>query len=256
VSWRFIDSGALDGSEQMALDAGLMDRARETGESVLRVYAWNRPTLSFGRHESVRGRFSPATLGAAGVSAVRRPTGGRVLMHDREVTYSVTAPAVDGEPLAASYRNINSLLLRALSALGVQASESPAGPPIRPGDPAGLSCFAAPAGGELVVGDRKLVGSAQLRERGAMLQHGSILVDDDQPRIATLASGPVTPPLPAASLRACLGRAPAYEEVRDALLAALVASVPRVTALDARDASRHAAAHRARFASAEWTWRR
>jgi lipoate-protein ligase A len=256
VDWRFTDSGALDGSEQMAIDAGLMERARETGESVLRVYSWNRPTLSFGRHESVRGRFSAAVLGAAGVSAVRRPTGGRALLHDHEVTYSVTAPAADAEPLAESYRNINAMLLRALAALGVHASESPHGPPLRPGDPAGLSCFAAPAAGELVVGDRKLVGSAQLRERGAMLQHGSILVDDDQPRIATLASGPVTAPLPAASLRACLGRAPAYEEVRDALFAALVGSVQRVTVLDASDASRHAEPHRARFASAEWTWRR
>ncbi|HVT38594.1 MAG TPA: hypothetical protein VHE78_06110 [Gemmatimonadaceae bacterium] len=240
----------------MAIDTGLMDRARETGEALLRVYAWTRPTLSFGRHESVRGRFSPATLGAAGVPAVRRPTGGRVLMHDREVTYSVTAPAGDSEPLAKSYRNINAILLRALAALGVQASESPPGAPIRPDDPAGRSCFAAPAGGELIVGDRKLVGSAQLREKGAMLQHGSILVDDDQPRIATLASGPATPPRPAASLRACLGCAPTYDDVRDALLAALVASVTRVTVLDAADASRYAEAYRARFASAEWTWRR
>ena len=93
MRWRFLDSGPLDGAEQMSLDAGLMDRARETREAVLRVYVWSRPTLSFGRHESVRGRFVPATLELENVGAVRRPTGGRVLLHDREVTYSVTAPA-------------------------------------------------------------------------------------------------------------------------------------------------------------------
>ena len=87
-----------------------------------------------------------------------------------------------------------------------------------------------------MVDGRKLVGSAQLRERGALLQHGSILIDDDQPRIAGLASQPLTPALPAATLRACLGHAPDYAAVRDA-------------------AAHFAAPHRQRFSSAEWTWR-
>ena len=255
MRWRFLDSGLLDGAEQMALDAGLLDRARTTGEAVLRVYAWTRATLSFGRHESVRVRFAPETLRAAGVDAVRRPTGGRVLMHHREVTYSVTAPVPGGEPLRESYARINALLLDALSRLGVHASLALPGEPMRPGDAGALSCFAAPASGELVADGRKLVGSAQVRERGALLQHGSILIDDDQPRIAALASCPVAPPLPAATLRGCLGRAPSYEDVRDVLAAALVAREPGTESLDAGDAGIYAAPHRARFESAEWTWR-
>jgi lipoate-protein ligase A len=256
VRWRFLDSGRLEGAEHMATDAGLMQRARESGEAVLRVYEWKRPTLSFGRHETVVGRFSPAGLAAAGVGAVRRPTGGRALMHNREVTYSVTAPALEGEPLRQSYGAINAMLIDALGRLGVAAAASPGGVTLRPGSATTQPCFAAPSAGELVVGTRKLVGSAQVRERGALLQHGSILVDDDQARIAALASGPVTPALPAATLRGCLGRAPSYNEVRDALRAALDALAPGVTTLTSAESSAYAAAHRARFDSAEWTWRR
>jgi lipoyl(octanoyl) transferase len=255
AGWRFLDSGALGGAEQMSLDAGLMDRARETGEAVLRVYRWARPTLSFGRHESVRGRFAPESLAQANVDAVRRPTGGRVLLHDREVTYSVTAPAPDGERLAESYRRINALLVAALGRIGVHVSEAPVRPKEKSRRPGGAACFADPSPGELIVGGRKLVGSAQLRERGALLQHGSILVDDDQPRIAELAAQPIMPALPAATLRGCLGRAPDYDEVRDALGAALAEAEGGVTALTAADVLPFAAPHRERFASAEWTWR-
>ncbi|MBI1808332.1 MAG: octanoyltransferase [Gemmatimonadetes bacterium] len=253
LRWRLLDSGADDGVEQMAVDAGLMDRARATGEAVLRVYAWSRPTLSFGRHEAARGRFAPAALDAAGVGAVRRPTGGRVLLHDHEVTYSVTAPELDGEPLRESYHAINRLLLHALRALGVEAMEADPSPTPRPGSAA---CFAEPNAGELVVNGRKLVGSAQVRERGALLQHGSILLADDQGRIAALSGAPLTPAVPAATLADALGTAPTYGRVRDALALALREMHGDAAPLDAGEARRFAAPHRARFASPEWTWRR
>jgi lipoyl(octanoyl) transferase len=256
VRWRFLDSGPLDGAEQMSLDAGLMDRARETGESHFRVYGWSRPTLSFGRHESVLGRFSPGALERSNVGAVRRPTGGRVLMHDREVTYSVTAPAPDGERLKESYHRINAILMSAIARLGVRVAEAAGAGPRRPG---GAACFAEPSAGELVVDGRKLVGSAQVRERGALLQHGSILIDDDQPRISELALQPLTPPTPAATLRAALGRAPGYAEVLDALRGALRSALADADGdllpLAPGEAGRFASPHREKFASAEWTWR-
>ena len=253
MRWRLLDSGTLSGPENMAVDCGLLDRARESGESVLRIYQWSTPTLSFGRHESVRARFSAATLEAAAVGVVRRPTGGRVLMHDHEVTYSVTAPVRDDEPLREGYRRINQVLIDALARLGVTAIESPPSTPMRPG---GAACFAEPNEGEIVIGHRKIIGSAQIREHGAMLQHGSILIDDDQPRISTLATGPITPSAPAATLTSAMGRTPSYDEVRDALAAALVATVGSATPLDAADVNALAAPHRARFESPEWTWRR
>lgn len=237
----------------MALDAGLMDRARVTGEAVLRVYAWARPTLSFGRHESVRGRFVPEALERENVAAVRRPTGGRVLMHDREVTYSVTAPAPEDERLKESYRRINAVLVSAIGRLGVPVEEALSSAPRRP---CGAACFAEPSEGELVVAGRKLVGSAQLRERGALLQHGSILIEDDQPRIRALAAQPLVPAQPAATLHASLGRAPSYGEVRDALVAALSALEQAPEPLGADEAAAFAAPLRDKFASAQWTWRK
>src|ERR1019366_7834122 len=111
----------------------------------------------------------PHVLELENVGAVRRPTGGRVLMHHHEVTSSVTAPAPEDERLKESYRRINAILVAALSRLGVHVSAAPVSTPRRPG---GAACFAEPSAGELVVDGRKLVGSAQVRERGALLQHG------------------------------------------------------------------------------------
>lgn len=251
--WRFLLTEPADAAANMALDAGLLDRAAATGESVLRVYSWAVPTLSFGRHESVRGLFRPEDIAAAGMQVVRRPTGGRVLLHDHEATYSVSAPVAEGEPLRTSYSRINGLLLIALEQLGVDATEAPASPVRRPG---GAACFAEPNAGELIVDGRKLVGSAQYRERGAFVQHGSILFDDDQPRIAPLAARPMTPSIPAATLTELLGRWPSVLEVANALRWALEAREGTVAWLDPDEAWRWAIPHRPRYDSLEWTWRR
>jgi lipoate-protein ligase A len=237
----------------MAVDAGLMARARATGESTLRMYGWRRPTLSFGRHESVRARFSPETLERHGVDAVRRPTGGRVLLHEGEVTYSVTAPAADGESVREGFARINHLLMAALARLGVHVGEAPHGRPLRPGRDA---CFAEPSAGELVVDGRKLVASAQRRDSGALLQHGSILLSDCQHRITAFASVPMSAPAPAATLELALGRVVGRDEVRDALRAALEAEVGEVRSLDAGEAAEHARPFLTRYADPEWTWRR
>ena len=165
--WRFLDSGAADGATNMATDAALMAQARRTGGGTFRVYAWDRPTLSLGRHERARDRFDPDRIAAHGVGVVRRPTGGRALLHDGEVTYSVTAP-VGSLSLGESYAVINALLLDALARLGVRATVAAAAR--RPLRPEGAACFAEPSDGELTVGGAKLVGSAQLREDGALLE--------------------------------------------------------------------------------------
>lgn len=256
MRWRWLHSGDAGGAEQMAVDVGLADRARATGEATLRVYGWARPTLSFGRHEAVRARFDAATLAHDGVDAVRRPTGGRVLLHEGEVTYSVTAPADPSERLRDSFARINALLQRALARLGVtaHASQPDAGrPTMRPGRDA---CFAVPSAGELVVSNRKLVASAQLRDTGALLQHGSILLEDRQPRIAALASVPMNETAPGATLRAALGRIVEPDEVHAALRGALELEVGPVEPLDPAEAATFAASHRARFLDPEWTWRR
>ena len=269
--WRFLDSGAADGAANMATDAALMARARRTGVATFRVYAWDRPTLSLGRHERARDRFDPARIAAHGVGVVRRPTGGRALMHDREVTYSITAPI--GAPAGAlslgeSYAAINALLLDALARLGVSATiAGSARRALRPLRPEGAACFAEPGAGELTVGDAKLVGSAQLREEGALLQHGSILLADDQGMIDALRSGEVAG-LPAtaraATLGAILGREVGYGEVRDALAGAferatgapLGAPIPPETATESASLRADVARLMVAFAEPSWTWRR
>jgi len=268
VRWRFLDSGAADGVTNMATDVALLEHARRTGETTLRVYAWSRPTLSLGRHERARGLFAADVLEADGVDVVRRPTGGRALLHHREVTYSVTAP-IGATSQRESYEAINFLLLDALAVLGVAASE--ARPAQRPLRPEGAACFAEPGAGELVVDGAKLVGSAQLREDGAFLQHGSILLADDQPWIArlrarsTTATGtPTTGTMPssptaiagAATLESTLGRPVTYIEVRDALRTALTGRTTRVESFDPSSLQFDLARQQIAFADPDWTWRR
>jgi lipoate-protein ligase A len=239
----------------MALDEALMARARKSGETVLRVYGWSAPTLSLGRHQRARGIYRDDLLADRGIGVVRRPTGGRALLHHREVTYSVTAPCSADEPLFAAYEAINALLVRALTALGAPVES--AQPVARATGPTAAPCFAEPARGELTLDGRKLVGSAQWRDRGAMLQHGSILLDDDQSSIPSLMHEPLDAPRPA-TLRDALGRAPVMAEVADALFAAVRDSVDAdARVLDVDDELRRDAEHLvAHYRDDAWTWRR
>lgn len=157
----------------MALDQALALH-RQPGEGVLRFYRWVRPTLSFGRHQKPSLRYDPMALRARGVEAVRRPTGGREVLHDRELTYAVVAPAAGPGSLRLLYREINQALVHALNLLGVPAEQVPAR--VRVPSPDSGACFARPAPGEIVVGGAKLVGSAQLRMGPTILQHGSLLL--------------------------------------------------------------------------------
>jgi len=253
--WRFLLTDPASGPENMALDEALMARARASGEWVLRVYSWSRPTLSVGRHQNVRDAYQQATLASAGVEVVRRPTGGRAILHDREVTYSVTAPAAAAGAFRESYQRINRLLVDGLRALGADVEIAPAM------SVTGLDaspCFERPSPGELVAGGRKLAGSAQWRENGALLQHGSILVDGDQARVCSMLRRPAPVPALPATLRALLGREPAVAEVADALFE----SVRRHEDSDATEfrldtpLRRLANELRRRYEDDAWTWRR
>jgi lipoate-protein ligase A len=255
-SWRFLLSEPGTGVENMALDEALAARARRTGECALRVYGWSRPTLSLGRNQSARGVFDGPEPRAAGVDVVRRLTGGRALLHHREITYSATSRLEPGQSLRDWYDTVNGVLLHALRSLGVEARTAPR--TARMPAPGSAPCFERPAAGEIVVAGRKLVGSALVREQDAVLQHGSILVDDDQPFVERLAAVAVPAAHPAATLREALGRAPAFTEVADALFDALRARIcPGASPLSgdaALDDELEVA--RERYASHAWTWRR
>ena len=240
----------------MALDEALMARARRTGQHVLRVYGWSRPTLSLGRNQRANGVYLLDELERRGIGVVRRPTGGRALLHHREVTYSVTAPCTADAGLAAEYARFNLLLGSALETLGVDVVV--ADPPTRSAPPGAAPCFAEPARGELTFDGRKLVGSAQWRHDGALLQHGSILVDDDQASIPSLMREPVPLSGRPATLRDALGRAPVLSEVAEALFAAVRTHLdPRARPVERDETLTQDAEQLAiQFRDDTWTWRR
>jgi lipoyl(octanoyl) transferase len=104
----------------MAVDESLA-RSERDDEGVLRIYRWSRPTLSFGRNQPARQRYDPLAARVLGVEVVRRPTGGREVLHDRELTYSVTAPLEILGGSRAAYRTLNEALVRALRSMGAPA---------------------------------------------------------------------------------------------------------------------------------------
>jgi lipoyl(octanoyl) transferase len=255
--WLLLLVAPRSGAENMARDTALQSRASHTGETVFSIYSWSRPTLSFGRNQPALGLYDLRKIKAADIDVVRRPTGGRAILHHREVTYSVTAP-VDGGSLRQTYGRINRILQMGLSRLGVlveAALPSPHAPvpSIRP-------CFETPGEGELVARGAKLVGSAQWRENGSLLQHGSILVDDDQSSLPDLAAsvdavnGSLPPP---ATLHSLLGRAPDPGEVAQAMFDSVRALEDvEATELIEDDVRAEALERVPHFLDEDWTWRR
>ncbi|HEX9283727.1 MAG TPA: hypothetical protein VF882_08055, partial [Gemmatimonadales bacterium] len=221
VQWHLmLDPAGRSGPENMAIDAELLAEASRTGRAFLRLYRFDPPCLSFGRHEPARDRYDRAAIARLGIDVVRRPTGGRAVWHEHEVTYAVAAPMDAFGGLRESYRAIHRRIAAALRALGADAVLAPDRP--RPPSTAidrPSCCFAAPVGGEVLVRGRKLVGSAQVRDGTAFLQHGSILLDGSQEMVRRVSreqgagSGEAT-------LSAVLGRPVSFDEVAAAIVAA------------------------------------
>lgn len=254
--WRLLVTPPAPGADNMALDEALMARAAVSGEWVLRVYSWSSPTLSLGRNQTARGRYDLDRVRERGLGVVRRPTGGRAILHHREITYSVTAPVAGAGDLREAYERINRLLLAGLIQLGVSAAV--AHPVARAASPGMSPCFDEPAAGELTLDGRKLAGSAQWRSDGALLQHGSILVADDQSALAELAIGGQTVVPTPATLADALGHPPSPEALAEALAAAVRAlEDPDASVLDLEDSVRaRASGLVVRYLDDEWTWRR
>src|SRR5882762_9114371 len=157
-----LDAAGRSGAENMAIDAELLDRADGTGRAFLRLYRFDPPCLSLGRNEPAA-HYDRAAITQRGLDLVRRPTGGRAVWHEHDVTYAVAAPIATFGCLRAAYHAIHARLAAAMHTLGVAATLAPDRLTARPPDRRG-ACFAAPVGGEVLVGGRKLIGSAQVRE--------------------------------------------------------------------------------------------
>ncbi|MDR4888894.1 biotin/lipoate A/B protein ligase family protein [Fredinandcohnia sp. QZ13] len=191
--WRFIDSGNCSPEFNMALDEALLDWNSEGKiPPTIRFYGWNPATLSIGYFQKVEREIDLEAVKKYGLGFVRRPTGGRGVLHDQELTYSVIVSEEHPEmpkTVTEAYRVISEGVLQGFRKLGLDAYFAvPRTAEEREGlkNPRSAVCFDAPSWYELVVEGRKVAGSAQTRQKGVILQHGSILLDIDEDKLFDL----------------------------------------------------------------------
>lgn len=191
--WRLIvEDEPRSGAANMAVDEALAEAAA-AGESLptLRFYRWQPPAVSLGRHQPVAD-VDETQITSIGYELVRRTTGGRAILHTDELTYSVAAPRDDPRMAGGvmdAYLLISNGLLAGLAAIGLAAEK--AGGDVRAGRDVSAACFEVPSAYEITAGGRKLMGSAQSRRRGYVLQHGSLpLVGDITRLVDTLVLSP------------------------------------------------------------------
>lgn len=185
-TWNFINTGSHDPYYNMAMDEALLNFvSRGEIDPVVRFYTWNPATLSVGYFQRLKKEIDIDKVKEKGFGLVRRQTGGRGVLHDKELTYSVIVP--ESHPnmpstITEAYRVISEGLLEGFKLLGFDAYFAiPRSKEEREKlkQPRSAVCFDAPSWYELVVEGRKIAGSAQTRQKGVILQHGSLLQDVD-----------------------------------------------------------------------------
>jgi lipoate-protein ligase A len=193
ASWRLIENPPAKGAWNMAVDEAILEAVYK-GDSLptLRLYAWQPACLSLGYAQPFA-EVNTANLAQNGWEVVRRPTGGRAILHVDELTYAVIAP--ETEPRVAggvleSYLRLSRALLEALRILGLspesQEKEDSTGTRKKPNP----VCFEVPSNYEITVKGRKLIGSAQARRKEGILQHGALPLSGDLGRIITALAFP------------------------------------------------------------------
>ena len=194
MKWRLLETGFCGAAVNMAVDeAILLSCIQGKAPPTLRFYGWKPAAVSVGYFQSMLKEVDVEACKRLGIDYVRRPTGGRAVLHDVELTYSVVVPERTSplpEGLLGSYRVISEAIQEGLRVLGVEATivSSKSGNRARAGSAA---CFSISSRYELAVGGRKIVGSAQLRREKTILQHGSIPLELDTNRLFTVLKVPV-----------------------------------------------------------------
>jgi lipoate-protein ligase A len=223
TTWRLIRSGPADGATNMAVDEAILHAvAAGRVPPTLRLYAWEPGCLSLGRAQPADDVDWQA-LAAAGLDIVRRPTGGKAILHVDELTYSVVAPETEPRVrggIVESYRRLSAGLVRGLQRLGVTGLVADQRAENRHLE--GAVCFEVPSDYEITAGGRKLAGSAQMRARSAVLQHGTVPLHGDITRICPLLTAHPDPGrvhARATTVEEALGRAATWHEVADAMVA-------------------------------------
>jgi lipoate-protein ligase A len=184
ATWRLLITPPTDGATNMAIDEAILHALADgRGRPTLRFYEWAPPCLSLGYNQHYA-EVDEAACARLGYTWVRRPTGGRAILHTDELTYSVIAPV--GEPrvkggIVESYRRLSTGLLTGLRALGADVFQAQT-EKILNSQKSGV-CFDTPSNYEITVGGKKLIGSAQVRRRRIVLQHGTLPLSGDLGRI-------------------------------------------------------------------------
>jgi len=184
--WRFIMSDAMSPDMNMAVDEAILT-AHSEGKvpPTVRFYTWNPATLSIGYFQKSEKEIDTEEVAKRGIGFVRRPTGGRAVLHDKELTYSVIVSEKHPQmpsSVTEAYKVISLGLLYGFQALGLKAemvSLASEEEKEKYSSPGSSACFDSPSWYELVVEGKKVAGSAQTRQKGVILQHGSILLDMD-----------------------------------------------------------------------------
>ncbi|MFJ7666091.1 biotin/lipoate A/B protein ligase family protein [Lysinibacillus sp. NPDC097195] len=193
TTWYFLNSGKCSPSFNMALDEALLDWHSEgLIPPVIRFYEWEPATLSIGYFQQAKRDINLQAVREQGLGFVRRPTGGRAVLHEHELTYSVIVsesyPNMP-ESVTEAYRVLSEGILEGFHNLGMDAYFSVPDTEEKRADlkqPKSAVCFDAPSWYELVVEGKKIAGSAQTRQKGVILQHGAILLDLDQEKLLSV----------------------------------------------------------------------
>jgi lipoyl(octanoyl) transferase len=192
MDWRFVISGKMDPYMNMAIDETIYKEVSQgNSPPTIRFYDWNPATFSFGYNQNAEVELDLQKVESSGYSYVRRPTGGRLVLHEDEVTYAVISPlkeSMSGQ-ITDTYLRIGKALLCGLKKLGIDAdlergilSGAEQRQPVNP-------CFTSSSRFELTWRKKKIVGSAQTRNTWAFLQHGSILRTVNQKKVAQFLPG-------------------------------------------------------------------
>lgn len=236
-AWRLLDTGFQPAAINMAIDEAILE-AHGAGQvpPTLRLYGWNPPAVSIGYFQRLQGEVDLEACRRLGIDAVRRPTGGRAVLHEDELTYSVVIrqDLLPGDVIR-TYRVLCQGLLDGIHRLDVpvEMAMPHAGRPARLEAESSAACFNSPSWYELEAGGRKVVGSAQVRTGGVILQHGSILLSLDADRLFSVLRLPDERReaakrvflRKATSLGQSLGRPVSWEAARDAVTAGFAAGL-------------------------------
>jgi lipoate-protein ligase A len=239
-TWRLLIDQPADGAANMARDEAILSsQAGGAAQPTLRLYRWHRACLSLGRFQRADA-IDRAACARAGVAIVRRPSGGRALLHDAELTYAIIVradhPLFGEQSILATYRQISLALLAGLRRLGLAAEltlvtkderrktkdegSSTSSLVVGRLSPSSAACFDTAAAYELTVAGRKLAGSAQTRRAGSILQHGAIPLTAHAERLAALLHHPPDDlGAKMIALDQAAGRRIEFDQLADALVA-------------------------------------